>query len=52
MIKISTIPRIYIQTLKGTGGAPLDIVDRYIHLSSHIRVDLDFNRIKLQVLLN
>ena len=26
----STIPRIYIQTLK-VRGAPLDIVDRYIH---------------------
>ena len=27
----STIPRIYIQTLKVRGGAPLDIVDGYIH---------------------
>ena len=27
---------------EGTGGAPLDIVDRYIHPHSHMKRNLDF----------
>ena len=33
---------IYLD-FEGTGGAPLDIVDRYIHPPSHIKRNLDFN---------
>ena len=34
---------IIIYDFEGTGGAPLDIGDRYIHPPSHMKRNLDFS---------
>jgi hypothetical protein len=43
-VEKSTIPLIYIQTLK-VWGEPLDIGDRYIHPPSHIKRNLELNQL-------